>query len=200
MARVRALLPGARTLAMAAVLLGLTPALRADVYSLDQPDGFPLDIVSPAGPNFDPEPPEAFLETVTEIVAWIAARSDYATDIALPAFIVLPRATLNYLFYSQMVGGFKGQDCINALYLPHVILLAEDFEITTCSDILVHELVHHFQFVTGKSFRCTAEAELEAYLLQAIWSAETGVGVPPSPLFLRRLTCDNPHEWGLRKP
>lgn len=162
-------------------------------------DDFPLDIATPPARGFDPLPPESFLDSVAGIVDWIAARSDYPPDLPLPAFVLLPRATLNYVFFSQMVGGYQGQDCINALYLPHVILLAEDFELSICSDTLVHEMVHHFQFVTGRVFRCTAEAELEAYLLQAEWSRETGVGILPSPLFMRRLTCDNPHEWGLKR-
>ena len=88
--------------------------------------------------------------------------------------------TLNYIYYSQIVDGYQGQDCINALYVPHFVLLANDFAVADCSDTLVHELVHHFQFVTGAAFRCAAEAEREAYEIQAQWTRETGVGVPGS--------------------
>ncbi len=188
----------------ALALMGLFAAMPAvagtqfdgpDVYAED----FPLDIETPPGPKFDPVPPDAFVEKLVEIARWIAARTDYPQGIAPPAIVLVPRATLNYVFYSQMVGGYQGQTCINAVYLPHVLMLAEDLKDTDCSDTLVHEMVHHFQFVTGRAFRCTAEAEREAYELQADWSHETGVGQPPSRLFMRRLTCDNPHEWGLRK-
>ena len=158
-------------------------------------EDFPLDIATPPGRGFDPVPPDSFLREVEALADWITANSRYTTKVPLPAFVVLPRATLNYIFYSQMVGGYQGQDCINALYVPHILLLAEDLDVTDCSDTLVHELVHHFQFVTGAAFRCTAEAEREAYEIQAQWTRETGVGTLPSPLFLRRLTCDNPHDW-----
>ena len=162
-------------------------------------EDFPLDIATLPGPNFDPVPPAKFLRRIAEITDWIVARSDYPPGLAPPAIVLMPRATLNYVFYSQMVGGYQGQDYINSLYLPHVLLLADDLADTECSDTLVHEMVHHFQFVTGRSFRCTAEAEREAYEMQAEWTRETGVGVLPSPLLLRRLTCDNPHEWGLSR-
>ena len=186
----------------AALICGLCLAAwtaSADPHGQLAAEDFPLDIATPPAAGFDPVPPDAFLDQAHEIAAWIVARSDYPPDIPLPAFALLPRATLNYVFFSQLVGGYQGQDCINAIYVPHLILLAEDFEITACSDTLVHEMVHHFQFITGKSFRCTAEAEYEAYHLQGLWTAETGIGIAPSPLFMRRLTCDNPHEWGLRK-
>ena len=174
-----------------AVVLAAGPALAQEVI----PEDFPLDIATPPGRGFDPLPPDGFLREAQAIADWIVASSRYSEKVSLPAFVLLPRATINYIFYSQMVGGYQGQDCINALYVPHIMLLADDFEIADCSDTLVHELVHHFQFVNGAAFRCTAEAEREAYELQAQWTRETGVGLPPSPLLLRRLTCDNPHDW-----
>ena len=177
-----------------AVWAGLLAVAVAAVAG-ERAEDFPLDVATPPADGFDPVPPAAFIAQAEEAAAWIVAHSDYG-PVPLPAFVKVPRATLSYVFYSQMVGGWQGQDCINALYVPHLILLAEDFDAGTCSDTLVHELVHHFQFVTGRAFRCTAEAEREAYALQAEWTRQTGVGVLPSPLFLRRLTCDNPHDWG----
>lgn len=174
---------------VACLLAGPAPA--QDVVAGD----FPLDIATPPARGFDPVPPLDFLREAEAMVDWIVANSRYTDEVSLPAFVMLPRATLNYIFYSQLVGGYQGQDCVNAIYVPHIILLAEDFELAACSDILVHELVHHFQFITRVPFRCTAESEREAYEIQAKWTRETGVGVLPSPLFLRRLTCDNPHDW-----
>lgn len=171
-------------------------ALLAGTASAQEvtPEDFPLDIATPPGRGFDPVPPDEFLREAQTLADCISANSRYCVTVPLPAFVLLPRATLNYIFFSQMVGGYQGQDCINALYVPHIMFLAEDFELAECSDTLVHELVHHFQFITGAAFRCTAEAKREAYELQAQWSRETGVGLPPSPIFLRRLTCDNPHD------
>jgi hypothetical protein len=200
MRRGRATLPLRRWVALIAGLWLTAWTASADPHGLDAAEDFPLDIATPPSAGFDPVPPDAFLKQAREIADWIVARTAYPPDIPLPAFVLLPRASLNYIFYSQLVGGYQGQDCINALYLPHLMLLAEDFDVTSCSDTLVHEMVHHFQFITEKPFRCTAEAEYEAYHLQSLWTEETGIGIPPSQLFMRRLTCDNPHEWGLRKP
>lgn len=180
-----------RIAAVVASILLATQSLAHEAL----PEDFPLDIAAPPARGFDPLPPESFIREAETIAEWIVANSRYTAAVPLPAFVLLPRATLNYIFFSQVVGGYQGQDCINALYVPHIILFAEDFEIAACSDTLVHELVHHFPVITGAAFRCTAEAEREAYDLQAQWSRETGVGQIPSPLFLRRLTCNNPHDW-----
>lgn len=146
--------------------------------------------------GFRPEPPRELLERAAEIAAWIITNSDYERLERMPSFVILPRATINYIIFNQIDDGYTGQDCIRALYLPHVVLLADDFDLSTCSDTLVHELVHHFQFEGGRQFRCDAEAELEAYEMQMLWVRQTGDGDMPSPLFLRRLTCENPHDHG----
>lgn len=144
--------------------------------------------------DFDPEPPAEFLARVEEIADWILMNSDYDGYERLPAFVKLPRATLNYVVFSQLPETYHGQDCINALYLPHVILLADDFVLEESEYTLVHELIHHFQFESGISFRRPADAEVEAYELQSNWVLETGVGEIPCKLFMQRLRRENPHD------
>lgn len=170
----RGLAAGAALIAILAATLATRPAPGEGTIT----EAAPIDIATPPAPRFDPMPPEEFPQLVTEIADWIVAHSDYAARLPLPAFLQLPRLTLNDIFHSQMVGGWKGQDCINALHVPH-LLLAEDLDTSACSDTLVHEMVHHFQFVTGWPFRCTPEAERDAYTLQALWSAQTGACTPP---------------------
>jgi hypothetical protein len=145
--------------------------------------------------GFDPIPSDAFLQRAQDATDWIVRNSDYDADVPLPAFVTLPRPTLNYIFYNQFVGGYQGQTCIEALYFPHVMFIADDIQADICASTLVHELVHHFQYLTHKEFLCTTEAEREAYELQAKWVAETGVGEMPSSLFMLRLRCDNPHDY-----
>ena len=145
--------------------------------------------------DFDPIPSDQFLDYAHSVAAWIILNSDYDAEIPLPAFVKLPRATLNYIFYSQLVGGYQKQDCIEALYVPHIMLLSEDFDMELCTATLVHELVHHFQYITEKEFRCPAEAEREAYDLQAKWVEQSGVGEMPSRLLMLRLNCRNPHDY-----
>lgn len=145
--------------------------------------------------GFDPIPPPEFLAEVDRIVEWIFENSPYDRMDTMPAFVKVPRTTINYIVYSQLPEGYQQQDCINALYTPPIILLAEDFETVGCNFTLVHELVHHLQWESAAEFRCTLEAEREAYEIQALWVMETGIGEMPSPLFLRRLTCNNPHDF-----
>jgi hypothetical protein len=40
--------------------------------------------------------------------------------------------------------------------------------------MLVHEMVHHFQAVTGQRFACPAEREKAAYAAQERWLARSG--------------------------
>jgi hypothetical protein len=72
---------------VAAENLGEGPDVRAG--------DFPLDIATPPAPNFDPVPPAAFLDRISEIADWIVARSDYPPGIAPPVIVLMPRATLN---------------------------------------------------------------------------------------------------------
>jgi hypothetical protein len=144
--------------------------------------------------GFDPEPPAEFLSRVEEIADWIVVNSDYGGYERLPAFVKLPRATLNYVVFSRLPEAYHDQDCINAIYLPHVVLLADDFLLEDSEYTLVHELVHHFQFESGISFRRPADAELEAYELQIKWVLETGEGEIPCTLFMQRLRRVSPHD------
>lgn len=144
--------------------------------------------------SFDPEPPAEFLERTEEIADWIILNSEYESYDKLPAFVKLPRPTLNYIVFSQLPEDYDDQECINALYLPHVILLSKDFDMDENEYTLVHELTHHFQFESGVSFRRPSDAELEAYELQIKWVEETGRGDLPCTLFMQRLRSENPHE------
>lgn len=148
-----------------------------------------------ASDDFDPQPSPEFLARAMETADWVVRNSDYDGYQHLPALVKLPRATLNYMVYSQTTEGYNKQEDINALYVPHAILISDEFEWDSGSHTLVHEMVHHFQFETGKQFRCTQEAEHEAYELQAKWVEETGLGELPSLLFILRLKCDNPHDY-----
>ena len=42
------------------------------------------------------------------------------------------------------------------------------------ASVLVHELVHHAQAVSGRGFACVAAAEKEAYDIQETWLAQSG--------------------------
>lgn len=177
--------------AMALLILGMHALVKAD----DAPDSSRStepSITSSGG--FDPEPPVEFLAKIEEIADWIILNSEYESYENLPAFVKLPRSTLNYIVFSRLPEKYHGQDCINAVYLPHVILLPDDFDLEESAYTLVHELTHHFQFESGISFRRPADAEIEAYEIQIKWVEETGRGEIPCTLFMQRLRRENPHQ------
>jgi len=178
----------------AAVILQV--AMLADVHAEVPGQPAPRTEARSALPNFDPVPPPDFLVRVREIADWIVRNSDYEGYERIPAFVVLPRSTLNYIVFSQTPDGYRGQASIQALYAPNLILISDELELESGehAHTLVHELVHHLQFETGKAFRCTLEAEREAYQMQRRWVEETGTGDLPSLLFIMRLKCDNPHD------
>jgi hypothetical protein len=187
---------GASTMYRMAALFLLFGAMTVGAWGEEGEEQSPgADLPEIVSSDFDPIPSDQFLEYAHSIAAWIILNSNYDAEVPLPAFVKLPRATLNYIFYSQLVGGYQEQDCIEALYVPHIMLLSEDFDMELCTATLVHELVHHFQYITEKTFSCTAEAEREAYDIQAKWVEESGVGEMPSRLFMLRLHCKNPHDY-----
>ena len=52
--------------------------------------------------------------------------------------------------------------------------LGSEYSKIAQQSILVHELVHHMQYESGKYFRCRGEKEEEAYDLQNQWLIEQG--------------------------
>lgn len=56
------------------------------------------------------------------------------------------------------------------------VLVAGEIDLTDPveASVLVHELVHHAQAISGQDFACPAAAEKEAYDAQEAWLAETG--------------------------
>lgn len=138
-----------------------------------------------------PRPPDAYFERIDELVDWIGAQTDYPAELErYPAIVLLPRDTLNYLFYEGAAGrAYNGQDRIKALYLEGMMFLTDDFRLGDHDYILLHELVHHLQFEQKREFGCKAEQEREAYELQIRFVEETGRGEVPSPLFMAVLRC-----------
>jgi hypothetical protein len=131
-----------------------------------------LAAVSRAG-----EPDAAFLKSAEKLAAWIDDRSDFGAMPFHPAYIFVPKDDLKYITYQSAgidpdsVGGtFE----ILASYYHGVMWLSEDFDIVTDAPILLHELVHHLQFIEGRVYSCSQEQELEAYDLHNRYARETG--------------------------
>ncbi len=56
------------------------------------------------------------------------------------------------------------------------VLVARALDLTDRAEasVLVHELVHHMQALSGRRFACPAAAEKEAYEVQEAWLAQSG--------------------------
>lgn len=68
-----------------------------------------------------------------------------------------------------------------ALYVPGEVVIDDEFwddHDTRTISFLVHELVHHVQYVSGRPYPCANAKEWEAYMLQNQWLAEHGL--PPA--------------------
>ena len=64
-----------------------------------------------------------------------------------------------------------------AAYLPGRIVISPaiwDETSIRAQSYIVHELVHHAQFISGRAYACHAAKEHEAYTLQNQWLAEKG--------------------------
>ena len=67
-----------------------------------------------------------------------------------------------------------------AAYMPGRVLLSSstwDPHSLRSQSYLVHELVHHAQFISGRQYPCRAAREREAYTVQNRWLVEPG-GTP----------------------
>ena len=71
---------------------------------------------------------------------------------------------------------------VEALYSErdHSIYLSDGWKADNLrrSSILLHELVHHLQYLNHVKVTCESEYELQAYKLQLAWLGEQGVKDP----------------------
>lgn len=139
----------------------------------------------------EPLPSQAFQERLDELVDWIGAHSDYPPELErYPAVVFLPRDALNNLYFEGSAAiAHNGREKVKAFYRTGTMYLADDFTLGAHDYILLHELVHHMQFVEKRDFRCKAEQEREAYQLQVRFVEETGRGEVPNALFMAVLHC-----------
>jgi hypothetical protein len=110
-------------------------------------------------------------ESVASLVAWV----ERATKVQIPE---APIVTASGKILKTALGleGVQAARSI-AAYLPGQIIINNivwDPESPTAQSYLVHELVHHAQLLSGKSYPCHDAKEREAYTLQNRWLVEHG--------------------------
>jgi hypothetical protein len=137
-------------------------------------------------------PPVADLAAIAN---WVATEMGLPLPVPLPAVVFTDPDTLSAMFH-----GTKHAGNVAALYDParQVIHLPTGWSGTTPAEtsMLVHEVVHHLQAVTGQTFACPGAREKPAYDLQARWLARFGDDLTHEfdldPLFLHVATLCAP--------
>jgi hypothetical protein len=109
--------------------------------------------------------------------AWIVEQTHW-TSSALPPIRFIPAAEIQKVLSSEEAIDLK----LEAFYSEkdHSIYLADSWRPDDLRDrsILLHELVHHLQYLNHVKELCTGEFELEAFRLQINWLSEQGVEYP----------------------
>jgi hypothetical protein len=117
-------------------------------------------------------------EETASIIAWIAAKTGWTNSYAPPPIRFIP--------YEELVRNFTGgkptASRVEALYSEedHSIYLPDSWRADDLRDssILLHEIVHHLQYLNHVKADCLSEYELQAVNLQVTWLREQGVEDP----------------------
>lgn len=126
-----------------------------------------------------------------ELYKFISDHSDYTTT-NVPAFKLQFKNTeqLMQIYYGPLANSnSSGLLEVQAVYSGGTMILRDDFDIDTMSHVLLHELVHHVQFMSGRAFECPQAMEWEAYDIMDKYIEATGVGEKTDPLFKMLMTC-----------
>jgi hypothetical protein len=128
------------------------------------------------------------------LTAWIAEQTGWPVR-AVPPIRLVPREEIKNVFGKEMASDLN----VEALHSnkDHIVYLLESWRPGNLRDrsILLHELVHHLQYLNNVKTVCHAEEERQAYDLQIKWLREHGVDDPlgligVNRLFLYLLSCD----------
>jgi hypothetical protein len=126
-----------------------------------------------------------FIARAWQLHDWIVAHTDYEPLERLPTFLFVSTGELNYLALNDTEQGYSGETrSIEGVYAPSIVFLTSDFRVGEDDDVLLHELIHHFQEMAGTTFECVGASEVEAYGLQAEFVNETGIGTAPDAAFV----------------
>jgi hypothetical protein len=110
-------------------------------------------------------------ETLKPLAQWVSLQ----TNVTMPA---LPLATASGTRLKNTLGleGVQRARAV-AAYIPGQIIINNiiwDPGSLVSQSYLVHELVHHAQLFSGKTYACPEAKEREAYTLQNKWLVEHG--------------------------
>jgi hypothetical protein len=161
------------------------------------PRAFKFDVVACADEQQERRDTQAEAELARQaapLIHWIAAKTGWTVREAPPIRFV-PKATL-----AKMFSEASTKLHVEALYSErdHSIYLPDGWRADNLRrrSILLHELVHHLQYLNHAKVTCKSEYEFQAFQLQVSWLGDQGVDDPfdligLDPLWLMMLKeCD----------
>lgn len=111
------------------------------------------------------------------LIAWIAAQTHWTVH-ETPPIRLIPFEETQKRFNAEeptrlYIGAFYSEK-------DHTIYLPGNWHPNALRDrsILLHELVHHLQYLNHVKVTCESEYEFQAFKLQAAWLSEQGVEYP----------------------
>lgn len=114
---------------------------------------------------------------IPPLIAWIVAKTHW-TSSAAPTVRFVSQAQIDKMY----TGGQPSNLVAHSLYCEddHAIYLPDGWNPNSLLDRseLLHELVHHLQYLNHVPATCPAEYEWQAYKLQAAWLHDQGVEDP----------------------
>lgn len=108
---------------------------------------------------------------------WIAENSDYSADVSIPPVRIVTQEDLVIMVHGRLPGPNEHFLIIAAAYLsdpPTIWADGEFFDLSgnEAKHTVMHELVHHLQYLSGKEYACIGEMEREAYRLSDKYAEE----------------------------
>lgn len=111
------------------------------------------------------------------LIAWIVAQTHW-TSHETPPIRLISSGEIQKRYAAEAPAAFR----IEAFYSEkdHTVYLPDSWHPNTLRDrsILLHELVHHLQYLNHVKVTCESEYEFQAFKLQAAWLSEQGVEYP----------------------
>lgn len=128
---------------------------------------------------------------VAPLMQWVSVRMSVPVN-ALP-MVVASRERM-----VEKIGDPQRQSALaRALYVPGEVVIDDQFWDASeprVVSFLVHELVHHAQYASGRSYACHNAKEWEAYKLQNMWLAEHGLPAAVEEKWIATMAdCNRPY-------
>ncbi|MEJ2624293.1 MAG: hypothetical protein P8Z80_07065 [Pseudolabrys sp.] len=108
------------------------------------------------------------------LTSWIVAQAHWAKP-DLPLIRIIPRSKTQKMFNAEVSGDIKCE----ALYSnkDDTVYLSDNWRTNDLRDrsIVLHELVHHLQYLNHVKAGCESRLEFQAFKLRAQWLSKQGV-------------------------